>query len=110
MSIGDKIRDIRTKRGDSLRSLGIKINYSHGTLGKVERGEIKPSIELLEKIAETYDVPMTHFIVPDELQKMGVEWIGFVEEMQEKELTPDEIRAAIEIIEKLRKLDGKDGK
>lgn len=100
---GEKIREIRKSRGDSIRSLAAKLDYNFATLGKVELGQVKASIELLEKIAKVYDVPMSYFIVPDELKEVGVEWIEFAKEMEEKELTPDEIRAAIEIIEKFRK-------
>lgn len=103
--IGDKIRSLRTKRGDNLRQLAEKVGMTHGYLGKVERGEIRAKTELLEDIAQAYDMPISYFFEepPEELKRYGMEWVSFAEEMTEKNLTPDEIRAAIEIIEKFRK-------
>ncbi len=60
-NLGIKIRELRKKSGDSQKELGHKIGYSYGGLAKIERGERKPSIDLLNKIARVYDVPITHW-------------------------------------------------
>lgn len=103
---GDKIRRLRKERKDTLRSLADKLEYHHTTLGKVENGKVEATIKLLEKIAKVYDVPMSYFLdeeIPPELKEIGVEWVSFAKEMKDKALTPDEIRAAVELIEKFRK-------
>lgn len=48
--IGKYLRLIREEKGLSLRKLGEMIDVSHNRLGKFERGEEKPSIEMIEKI------------------------------------------------------------
>lgn len=48
--IGKYLRLIREERGYSLRKLGAMINVSHNRLGKFERGEEKPTHEMIKKI------------------------------------------------------------
>lgn len=105
---GEKIRDLRKGRGDTLRSLGEKLGRGHTTLQKIEKGQVKANMDLLEEIAKLYDVPMSYFLdeeIPKELKEVGVQWIEFAEEMERKELTPDQIRAAVDLILKIRNED-----
>lgn len=103
---GFKIREIREKNNDTREELAKKLKISESALGKYERGErnIKPI--LLEKVAEIYDVPFSSLFgdevdMPRELKELGVEWITFAKEMNEKNLTPEEIKATLELLEKL---------
>lgn len=107
-NISKKIKDIRIKNGLTLEELGEKINFNFSNLSKIERGLRSPTLELLEKLAEFYEVPLSYFFgeaieVPDQLKKIGTEWITFVEEMEEKEITPSEIKAIMEILNKMKK-------
>lgn len=61
-SVGKKIRKLRTKNKDSLKSLGAKIGYDWSNLSKVERGEYKASLDLIRKITKVYQVEPTYFI------------------------------------------------
>lgn len=109
-NIGNKIRDIRLKHGHTLEELGDKLNFNPSNLSKIERGVRKPTIEIIEQLARIYDVHITYFFgeqgeVQEELKNLGAEWVSFVEEMQEKNFTPDEIKAIIAIAKaKLNKL------
>lgn len=106
---GSKIREIREKNNDTLEDLAKKLDTHFSTVGKWERGERKITPELLEQIAELYDVPVSYFFgdkdgeVPEELKEIGVEWIRFAEEMKEKEITPEELKAIISLYKKLNK-------
>ncbi|MBY6037577.1 helix-turn-helix transcriptional regulator [Fictibacillus nanhaiensis] len=51
-----KIKELRKKNGDTLKSLAKKINYDYSNLSKIERGVYSPSLSLLVKIAEVYSV------------------------------------------------------
>lgn len=107
-NISKKIRDIRLKKGLTLEELGDRINFNYSNLSKIERGVRSPTLELLEKLAEFYDVPLTYFFgevkdPSEHLKKMGADWVAFVEEMEEKEITPDEIKAIMEILNKIQK-------
>lgn len=107
-NISKKIREARVKKGLTLEELGEKINFNYSNLSKIERGVRSPTLELLEKLAEFYEVPLSYFFgeeieVPDPLKKIGVEWVTFAEEMEEKEITPDDIKAIMEILNKIKK-------
>lgn len=49
-----KIREIRKQKGDTLKELADKVQYDFSNLSKIERGQVKPSIKLLSKIADIY--------------------------------------------------------
>jgi transcriptional regulator with XRE-family HTH domain len=105
---GKYIRNIREKNNDTLEDLANKLDMSFSTLGKYERGERKITPELLEEVANIYDVPLSYFFgekgeLPKELKEIGAEWITFAKEMKNKKLTPDQIKATLELIEKLGK-------
>jgi transcriptional regulator with XRE-family HTH domain len=106
---GEKIRKLRERNGDTLEELGNKIGMSWGGLSKIERGTVEAKDKHLRKIAEVYDIEAFEYffdeLAPEELKGLGVQWISFAKELKEKELTRDEILAAVEIIEKFRKKD-----
>ncbi|MGR6001775.1 helix-turn-helix domain-containing protein [Bacillus cereus] len=54
-----KLKEIRTKHGDTLQNLARKIDYDYSNLSKVERGIYTPSLELLNKIALVYNIELT---------------------------------------------------
>lgn len=107
---GKRIRALREKHGYTLEEAAKKLNMTWSSLGKYERGERKIPPELLEEIARFYEVPFSSFFgeegeVPEELKKAGVEWVTFVEEMEEKKITPEEIKAILEIVKKYKGSD-----
>ena len=63
--IGNKIRNIRTVNGLSRRELAEQIACSHQQIAKYEQGQDKPSITRLNLIAQTFEVPVTHFLEED---------------------------------------------
>lgn len=106
---GNRIRWIREKNNDSMEDLAKKMNMSWSTLGKYERGERRITPELLEEVAKVYDVPLSYFYgevqeLPEALKKHGDGWVSFVKEMEQKELTPEQIKATLELLEKLGKI------
>ena len=60
-NIGNKIREIREKKGETLRLTAESINVSHAHLSKIENGKNMPSLEVLEKLAKHFDVSMGYF-------------------------------------------------
>lgn len=107
-NISKKIRDIRMKKGYTLEELGSRINFNYSNLSKIERGVREPTLELIEKLSDFYDVPLTYFFgeereIPEELKSLGAEWVAIIEEAKENNLTPEEIKAIIEIYAKARK-------
>lgn len=106
---GLKIRKLRENNNDTLEELAKKLNMTFSSLGKYERGERKITPELLETISEIYDVKISYFFEdeyvfaepPKELKEIGAEWVTFAKDMEEKNLTPEEIKAVIQVWKKL---------
>ena len=60
--IGIKIRLLRTKLKLSQEKLAEFSNLNKNTVGLIERGEISPTIETLEKIAKALDVEIKELV------------------------------------------------
>lgn len=59
---------IRKKKGFSQAALGKAIGTSGDVVGRYERGDIKPSIEVVVKIADALEVSVDHLIGKTDLQ------------------------------------------
>ncbi|HFK1408739.1 MULTISPECIES: helix-turn-helix transcriptional regulator [Bacillus] len=59
-----KIKETRRNFVDILQSFDPKINYDYSNLSKVERGVYTPSLELLNKISQVYNLEISDLIVP----------------------------------------------
>ena len=64
MAIGDKIQTLRKQHGWSQQQLAKKIGTSGPIIGRYERGEMTPSVEVAKKLADTFDVTLD-FLVDD---------------------------------------------
>ena len=53
--IGTIIKDIRTRRGLSIRALGDLSGVQFANIGKLERGEYNPSVNILNKLLAALD-------------------------------------------------------
>ena len=54
----NRIAVFRAERGVSRRELAEKVGVNNQTIGYLERGDYKPSLELAMKIALFFDVPV----------------------------------------------------
>ena len=65
---GEKLRALRTQRGLSLRKLASLLGLAtHSHLDRIEKGESKPSADLILKIANFFKVT-TDQLMKDELE------------------------------------------
>ncbi len=64
MAIGDKIQTLRKQHGWSQQQLAKKIGTSGPIVGRYERGEMTPSVDVAKKLADTFDVTLD-FLVDD---------------------------------------------
>lgn len=62
MELGQNIMLIRKKKNLSQAELGKIIGTSGDVIGRYERGDIKPSIEVVEKIAEAFEVSLDYLV------------------------------------------------
>ena len=61
--IGNKIKEIRKKRGLTQAELAEKINVDPKYISRLETGNSTPSIPTIAKISETLDVEMFNFFI-----------------------------------------------
>lgn len=61
MDVGARLRQLRTERGKSMRSLASLSGLSTNALSMIERGRTSPSVSTLIKLSEALDVPVTAF-------------------------------------------------
>lgn len=55
MTLGTKLRNLRTAKSESLESVAIKLHISQTAIGKWEADKTKPSIDNLMKICDYYE-------------------------------------------------------
>lgn len=115
----NRIKEIRTRNGDTLKDLAKKINYDYSNLSKIERGVYNPSIDLVKKIADVYKVNLEYvlemsldsdctasenefiqdvYLESDEL----FEKYNFI--LDEKPATVEEMELVIQMIRKIREM------
>lgn len=64
-ALGVAIRELRQKRGETLKTLAPKAEVSWGTLGVIERGEANPTWGTIKGIAKALGIK------PSELAKLA---------------------------------------
>src|SRR5690606_41359804 len=55
---GERIRELRTERGLSLRALAQRLGISASALSQIERGKMRPAVTRLYQIMTELDGPM----------------------------------------------------
>ncbi|MBF7150821.1 helix-turn-helix transcriptional regulator [Bacillus toyonensis] len=111
-----KIKKIRKQHGDTLKELAKKINYDYSNLSKIERGIYAPSLNLMKKISNVYNVNL-HSLLELDQDDDTVNEKDFIHDisLDSKELlqkynlildgkpaTQEELELVIQIIRKLR--------
>jgi len=64
-NIGEKIKELRIKKGLKLAELGSKIDLSAGHLSQIENDKSSPSLVTLVDIARALDVQIRYFFEPE---------------------------------------------
>ena len=93
MSLGDKIKQLRKKRGLSQTELAEKIGIASAHLSRLETGKFQPSIDVLKKLSETLQVSADYLLSAQELPSLELKL---------------EDQSLAERIRLLNSLDGKD--
>lgn len=60
-NIGEKIKELRTKRGMTLKEFGEKVELSTGYLSQLERGLTTVSVDVLKRVAAELGVELNYF-------------------------------------------------
>jgi transcriptional regulator with XRE-family HTH domain len=62
MAIGDKILSLRKDKGWSQQQLAKEIGTSGPIIGRYERGEMMPSVEVAKKLAKIFRVTLDYLV------------------------------------------------
>lgn len=62
MDFGDRIAQIRKENGLSREELGKKVGTSAAIIGRYERNDMKPSIEIATKVAQALNVSLDYLV------------------------------------------------
>jgi transcriptional regulator with XRE-family HTH domain len=62
MSFGKKVQELRKEAGLNQEELGKKVGTSGAIIGRYERNEITPSVEMAQKIATVFDVSLDYLL------------------------------------------------
>ena len=68
MTVGERIADLRKHRGLSQYQLAKLLNIATSTLGMYETGNRKPNVEMLEQIAEFFNVSTDYLLGRDPME------------------------------------------
>ena len=60
--IAENLIALRKKSGLTQSEMAEKLNYSDNTISRWERGDVVPSIEMLDEVAKLYNVPLESLI------------------------------------------------
>lgn len=70
MNCGEKIAELRKKKGLTQDDLGKEMNVSYQAVSKWERDESQPDFETMSKIARLFNVPLSYFEEGGELNSV----------------------------------------
>jgi transcriptional regulator with XRE-family HTH domain len=93
MTLGDRIKQLRQQRGWSQAQLSKKLNVHQKQISGYERGVHSPSIELLVRIAELFNV--------------SLDYIAF-DKREEKNIVPIADRELMQAVQQIDQLSAED--
>lgn len=82
VNIGEKIMELRKRKNWSQSDLAKAIEASRDIIGKYERNENSPSIEMALKIAKVFDVPVDYLLGEGKHASYNKETIKRFEEIE----------------------------
>ncbi len=68
MNIGKQIADLRKQKSVSREELGKKVGTSGAVIGRYEREEITPSVEIANKMAKALEVSLDYLVGNTDLE------------------------------------------
>ncbi len=102
MALSTKLKKLRTREGQSLQQVADAIGSSKAHLWELETGKSKnPSIELVTKLAEHFNMSVASLIGEDPSADKDPEWIAMYRDF--KGLTKNDSETIRELMKLLRK-------
>ncbi len=72
VSLGRVVRRLRTERGISQEGLAALADIDRTFMGQIERAEVNPSFEVIERIAQGLGIRLSELIRAYELETDGI--------------------------------------
>ena len=82
VKIGNRIIELRKKKGWSQTELAKKVEASREAIGKYERDEAQPSVETAKKIADALDVTLDYLVDEEALPTFDKVTVGRLKSIQ----------------------------
>lgn len=82
VKIGNRIIELRKKKGWSQTELAKKVEASREVIGKYERDEAQPSVETAKKIADALDVTLDYLVDEEALPTFDKVTVGRLKSTQ----------------------------
>ncbi|OKL37877.1 helix-turn-helix domain-containing protein [Domibacillus mangrovi] len=101
MAIGERIRELRIKKGLSLTELANRAGVAKSYISSVERQlQLNPSIQFLNKISRVLDVTVEKLIHENnnenEETDIDIEWLELAKEAMESGISKEQFKQFLE--------------
>ncbi|WP_078428924.1 helix-turn-helix domain-containing protein [Alkalihalobacterium alkalinitrilicum] len=105
--IGERIKDLRLSHGMTLKELGDAIEFNYSNLSKIERGNRKPAIEVLESLSNYFKIDIAYFFngqskTSTKENVVDIQLIHLTEEMKRKNISLEELRDMIQKLDHMK--------
>lgn len=105
LSIGKRIKRLRTTQKLTQKQVADQLETDAAYISRIESNKQNPSISSLERMAKVLNCEVSDFFgekinIPE--LKGKIDWLTFAEEMEEKSLTPEELRKIVEVFEMMK--------
>jgi transcriptional regulator with XRE-family HTH domain len=105
--LGRRMKELRCKHGMTLKSLGEAVDFNYSNLSKIERGIRKPKVELLDRIANYFNVDISYFFNGEEgdigsEESLHHDLYMLTREIKNKNISVEELRMLAETISKIK--------
>ena len=114
--LGDKLKKLRKRKGQSLRQAANGIGMNHSYLHALEKGENKnPTKDTINRLADYYDVSENYLLsdkndwydeLPLQLKKFvkkeNIEYLNLSLTLKESNLNPRQVKEVIKTLEKIK--------
>jgi transcriptional regulator with XRE-family HTH domain len=107
----NKLKQLREQHKYTIRYVAERVGISGAYVSKIENGKSDlPKPEILERFCDLYNIEMKELFgeeieVTEEFKALGVEWASLIKEMKDKQITPEEVRKYMKVIETLKELE-----
>lgn len=73
MTIGQRIRELRRKKNWTQKELGAKLGINWTNVTRYEKDKIKPSVKMLRKFSDAFEVPVDKLIYDEAETKQDLQ-------------------------------------